>query len=148
MAFSREFIFPEREGIQGRESIFRRKRNSRARRIQEREFIFQRERAQKGGLVFKLGFQPPPQWWSWPIRSYAGLWLLLCFSTQSINQHVMASHIARILHALANYPFECSIIRIWYIWQEINQKKRFKLELSNSYIPNMTLTLKAYAIQY
>ncbi len=29
MAFSREFIFPEREGVQGRE------RNSRERRIQE-----------------------------------------------------------------------------------------------------------------
>ncbi len=26
---------------------------------------------------------------------------------QSINQHVMFSHIARILHSLAKYPFEC-----------------------------------------
>ncbi len=33
----------------------------------------------------------------------------LCFldTTQSINQHVMFSHIARILHSLAKYPFEC-----------------------------------------
>ncbi len=31
----------------------------------EREFIFpERAGAQKGGLVFKLGFQAPPQWWS------------------------------------------------------------------------------------
>ncbi len=36
-----------------------------------------------------------------------------------------------------------SITRIWYIWQEINQKKWLKLYLWHSYIPNMTLTLKA-----
>ncbi len=32
---------------------------------------------------------------------------LLCCSTQSINEHVKASHIARILHSLAKYPFGC-----------------------------------------
>ncbi len=33
--------------------------------------------------------------------------LALCFFTHSIAQHVMFSHIARILHSLAKYPFEC-----------------------------------------
>ncbi len=66
MAFSREFIFPEREGRSRDREL------SREREFQEeREFIFpereiqERERgSSKGGLVFKLGFQTPPQWWS------------------------------------------------------------------------------------
>ncbi len=36
-----------------------------------------------------------------------GIYPLLLDTTQSINQHVMFSHIARILHSLAKYPFEC-----------------------------------------
>ncbi len=35
MEFSREFIFPEREGVQGREREFSGEKNSRERRIQE-----------------------------------------------------------------------------------------------------------------
>ncbi len=100
---------------------------------------FKREGVQERVLVFKLGFQTPPQWWSWPIRSYAGLWLLLCCSTQSINQHVMEFYI--LLQSILLDVI--SITRIWYIWQKITLKKCLKLELSNSYIPNMTLTLKA-----
>ncbi len=76
MAFSREFIFPERE----RERDPRRERNSRERSIQEGEE-----------------------------KCVLGIYLLLLDTTQSINQHVMFSHIARILHSLAKYPFECDL---------------------------------------
>ncbi len=61
-----------------RERDPRRERNSRERSIQEREE-----------------------------KCVLGIYPLLLDTTQSINQHVMFSHIARILHSLAKYPFEC-----------------------------------------
>ncbi len=82
MAFSREFIFQrERERERERE---RRERNSRGRSIQEREEKLRGEE-----------------------KCVLGIYPLLLDTTQSINQHVMFSHIARILHSLAKYPFEC-----------------------------------------
>ncbi len=87
--------FPERE----REFQGEVKRGWRA-RIQER---FKRG----GVLVFILGLLGTSQWLSWPIRSHADFFVPLCSSTHLINYHVMASHIARILHSLAKYPFEC-----------------------------------------
>ncbi len=47
----------------------------------------------------------------------------------------LVSYMVRTLHALAKYTFGCDFYPtiIWYIWQRINWKKRFKLELSHTY---------------
>ncbi len=63
-------------------------------------------------LVFKLGFQTPPNGCLDELDPILALGAA-CFSTQSINQHVMVSHIARILHTLAKYTLDViSITRI------------------------------------
>ncbi len=58
-------------------------------------------------LVFKLDFQTPPNGCLDQLDPMLALGAAFCFTNQSINQHVMVSHIARILHTLAKYPFGC-----------------------------------------
>ncbi len=70
----REFIFPEREGVQGREREHFQEREEFKKGIQER--IQERWRIQDGEEKCVLGIYPllldTPQWLSWPIRSHAG----------------------------------------------------------------------------
>ncbi len=75
----------------------------------KREFIFperERERSKKG---FKRSeeFKRVGRSLESEEKCVLGIYPLLLDTTQSINQHVMFSHIARILHSLAKYPFEC-----------------------------------------
>ncbi len=56
----------------------------------------------------------------------------------------MLSHIDRILHTLATYPFGCDFYNQNMIHLTENPfEEMFKARIMNSYIPNMTLTLKA-----
>ncbi len=88
-------------------SFFRRERDPRGEVKRGWRAHGWRARFQGGVLVFILGLLGTSQWLSWPIRSHADFFVPLCSSTHLINYHVMASHIARILHSLAKYPFEC-----------------------------------------
>ncbi len=61
----------------------------------------------------------------------------------------MVSHIARILHSLAKYTFECDFYNQNMMHLTGNQSKEMiKARLMTLIHTNMTLTLKAYAIQY
>ncbi len=132
-----------------RERAFKgeRERNSRGRSIQEREEKL-REEVKSVSWVFNLGFLTPPNGCLDQLGPMLALGaaLLLHPTNKSTSWSVTLPEFYILLQSILLNVI--SITRIWCIWQEIHQKKWLKLYLWHSYIPNMTLTLKAYAIQY
>ncbi len=60
----------------------------------------------------------------------------------------MVSHIAQILHTLEKYPFGCDFYNqnMIHLTENHFEKKRFELELSNTYTPNMNIN--PYGLSY
>ncbi len=144
MAGERESSFFQREGVQGRERAF-----SGERGIQKKGFKRRFKRVGRSvSWVFNLGLLTPPNGCLDQLDPMLALTAALLLhpinksTSWSVTLPEFYIHLQSILLNVI------SITRIWCIWQEINQKKWLKLDLWHSYIPNMTLTLKAYAIQY